>query len=87
MRISPINIEKLLIMRIILTIKQSKVLIQVDVKIQLGRAANPYDCLWPTAAVIPVFISGRPIIKKWADHSTVNIPTVILKDIQQLWEC
>ena len=40
----------------------------------------------PTAVVIPIFISGHPIITKWFDHSTFNIPTVILKDIQQLLE-
>ena len=32
--------------------------------------------LWPTAAVIPVFITGRPVITKWGDYSTFDIPTV-----------
>ena len=35
----------------------------------------------PSAAVIPVFITGRPIITEWGDNSTFNIPTVILRDI------
>ena len=33
------------------------------------------------------FHTGRPIITKQGDYSTFNIPTVVLKDIQQLWEC
>ena len=37
---------------------------------------------WSTAAEIPVFITGRPIITRWDDYSTDNIPTVILKSIQ-----
>ena len=44
-------------------------------------------CQRPTANVIPVFITGRPVIIKWGDHSAFNIPIVVLKDIQQLWEC
>ena len=28
------------------------------------------------AAVIPVFITGRPFIKKWGDYSKFDIPTV-----------
>jgi len=24
---------------------------------------------------------------KWGDYSTFNIPTDVLKDIQQMWEC
>ena len=39
---------------------------------------------WPTAAMIPVFITGRPVITKWGDYSTFDIPTVVLRDIQQL---
>ena len=40
------------------------------------------DCQWPTAVVIPIFIIWPPFITKWGD--TFNIPTVVLKDIQQL---
>ena len=40
----------------------------------------------PTAAVIPVTIKGHPVITKWGDDSTFNLPIVVLKDIQQLWE-
>jgi len=44
--------------------------------------------LGPTVTVFPVFIMGRhQPITKWCDYSTFNIPTVVLKDIQQLWEC
>ena len=39
-----------------------------------------------TTAVIPVFITGRPIMTKWGDYSTFDIPTIVLKGIQQLWE-
>ena len=45
------------------------------------------DDPWPRAAVIPVFITGHPVITKWGNCSTFNILTVVLKDIQQLWEC
>ena len=34
--------------------------------------------LWQTAAVIPVFITGRPVITKWGDYSTFNIPIVVV---------
>ena len=30
---------------------------------------------------------GRPVITKWGDYNTFNIPTVVLRDIQQLFEC
>ena len=36
----------------------------------------------PTAAEIPIFITGHPVITKWDDYSTSNIPTVVSKDIQ-----
>ena len=39
--------------------------------------------LGPTAAVIPVFITGHPVfiagrtvVTKWGDYSTFDIPTV-----------
>ena len=41
----------------------------------------------PTAVVFLVFITGFPVITKWGDYSTFNIPRVVLKVIQQLWEC
>ena len=40
--------------------------------------------LWPTAAMIPV---GRPIITKWDEYSTFDIPTVAEYLLEQLWEC
>ena len=36
---------------------------------------------WPIAAVIPVVITGHPVITKWGDYSTLDISTVVLKDI------
>jgi len=41
---------------------------------------------WPTAAmnVIPVFISGHPVVTKLGDYSTFNISAVVLTDIQPL---
>ena len=35
-----------------------------------------YRVLGPTAAMIPVFATGRPIITKWGDYSTFYIPKV-----------
>ena len=37
-----------------------------------------------TAALIPVFLTGRPIIAKWGDYSTFKVPKVVLKDIKRL---
>ena len=37
--------------------------------------------------MIPVFIMVRTVITKWDDCSTFDIPTVVLKDIQHLFEC
>ena len=34
------------------------------------------DTQKPTAAVISVFITGCPVITKWGDHSTFDIPTI-----------
>jgi len=34
----------------------------------------------PTAAVIPVFITGQPIIKNLGGYNTFNISAVVLKD-------
>ena len=50
-------------------------------------AKNGPSSHWPTAAVISVLITGCPVITKWVDCSAFNISTVVLKDIQQLWEC
>ena len=36
---------------------------------------------------MPYVIYERPLIIKWGDYSTFNTPTVVLKDIKQLWEC
>ena len=45
------------------------------------KFGRPY---WPIAAVIPVFITGHPVIMKWGNYNTFNIPTFVLKDIQQM---
>ena len=42
---------------------------------------------WPIAAVIPVLITGCPVITKWGDYSSFNIPTVAGYLSEQLWEC
>ena len=31
-----------------------------------------------TATVIPVFITGHPVITKWGDYITFNIPTTVV---------
>ena len=41
---------------------------------------------WQTAAVIPLFIMGHPVITKRDDYSTFYISSVFLKNVQQLWE-
>ena len=46
----------------------------------------PFLALWPTADVIPVFLTGRPVIIKWSDYSTFDIPTVAEYLSDQLWE-
>ena len=38
----------------------------------------------PTAAVIPVFITGRPVITKWGDYSTSDISIVAEYLLEQL---
>ena len=38
----------------------------------------------PTAAVILVFITGHPIIKKWDDYSTFDIPKIAEYLLKQL---
>ena len=43
--------------------------------------------LWPIAAVIPVLITGRPVITEWGEYSKFNIPTVAEYLLEQLWEC
>ena len=40
----------------------------------------------PTAAVIPVFITGHPIITKWGDYSKFNNQTDAKHLSEQLWE-
>ena len=37
--------------------------------------------------MIPVFITGRPVITKWDDYSTFDILTVAEYLSEQLWEC
>ena len=46
-----------------------------------------FDDTGPKAAVIPVFITGCPIITKLGDYSVFNIPTVAEYLSEQLWEC
>ena len=50
------------------------------------KVRNYTHTMWPTAALIPTFVMGCPAITKWGDYSTSNIPTVVLKDIWQMWE-
>ena len=38
----------------------------------------------PTAAVIPILITGCPAIAKWSDYNTFNIPTVAEYLLEQL---
>ena len=38
------------------------------------KFGRPY---WLTAAVIPVFITGHPVITKWGNYSTFNIFAVV----------
>ena len=40
----------------------------------------------PIGAVIPVFTSGGPVIKKWDDYSTFDITTDAEYLSEQLWE-
>ena len=42
---------------------------------------------WPTAGTIPNFITGHPVITKWGDYSTFDIPKVTEYLSEQLWEC
>ena len=42
---------------------------------------------WQTAAVIPIFIMGRPAITNWGDYSTFDILRVAEYLSEQLWEC
>ena len=44
------------------------------------------NALWPTAAVIPVFITGCPVITRWSDYNTFEIPTIAENLLEQLWE-
>ena len=54
-----------------------------QVKITKSCKKSHINRQWSTATLIPVFIMRCPVIIRWGDWSTYNIPTVV----QQLWEC
>ena len=63
----------------------------MNIKVKDTKSASGLnDCeeskLGPKAALIPVFIMMHPFITKWGNYSTFEIPTGVLKDIQQVWE-
>ena len=41
---------------------------------------------WLTAAVIPAFITGHPVITKWGDYSTFDITIIAINLSEQPWE-
>ena len=57
---------------------------QINSGIPNKRASNKSMRLKLKAAVILVFIMGNPVIIQWGDYSTFDIPTAVLKAIQQL---